>query len=173
VLISIVAAVDLDGVIGRDNGLPWRLPADLRRFRSITLGKPVIMGRRTFESIGRPLGGRTNIVLTRHDAPLPEGVLRADGVEHALDLAGPAEEICVIGGATVFAEFLPRTDRMYLTTVLAHVGGDTFFPAYDATDWTETSHGAHEADARNPLPYAFRVLDRVRSSSRCDRTPRG
>jgi dihydrofolate reductase len=164
-LISIVAAVDLDGVIGKDNGLPWRLPADLRRFRAITMEKPVIMGRRTFESIGRPLDGRTNIVLTRHDAPLPDGVLRADGVEHALELARPAEDICVIGGEAVFAAFLPRADRMYLTTVLAHVGGDTYFPAYDAAEWIETSNETHAADERNPLPYAFRVLERVRRPS--------
>jgi dihydrofolate reductase len=162
VRISLVVAADLDGVIGKDNGLPWRLPADLRRFRAITLGKPIIMGWRTWESIGRPLDGRTNIVMTTRQEPLPDGVLRAGSVEQALELAEPAEEVCVIGGAAVFVPFLPLADRLYLTTVLAHVEGDTWLPTYDPAEWVETSREEHEADEKNPYPYVFLVLDRVR-----------
>jgi dihydrofolate reductase len=164
--ISLVVAADLDGVIGKDNGLPWRLPADLRRFRAITMGKPIIMGRRTFDSIGRPLDGRTNIVMTRGDAPLPEGVLRAGSVEQALALAEPAEEVCVIGGAAVFMPFLPWADRIYLTRVLAHVEGDTWLPPYDLGEWIETSREDHQPDEKNSYPYTFLVLDRVRQSER-------
>ncbi|MEA2639542.1 MAG: dihydrofolate reductase [Chloroflexota bacterium] len=158
--ISLVVAADLDGVIGKDGGLPWRLPADLRRFRAITMGKPIIMGRRTFESIGKPLDGRMNVVLTRSDTPLPEGVLRAGSVDEALRLAGTVEEVCVIGGGVVFAEALPIADRIYLTTVQAHLAGDTHFPRLDPAEWTEVSREDHDPDEKNALPFSFRVLER-------------
>jgi dihydrofolate reductase len=159
--ISLVAAADLEGVIGKDRGLPWHLPADLRRFRRITTGKPVLMGRATWESIGRPLPERTNIVLTTRGIQVADGVRLARSIDEALALAAPCEEAMVIGGATVYAQFLPRADRIYLTTVHARLAGDTRFPALEPGGWRETAREDHGADARNPYPYSFRILDRA------------
>lgn len=158
--ISLVVATDLDGVIGRDNRLPWRLPADLRHFKRTTLGKPVVMGRRTFESIGKPLVGRTNIVLTRDAAFAAEGVLVARSVDEALRLAAPAAEVMVIGGAAVYRAFLPRAERIYWTLVQERFEGDTRLPPFDPAVWSEVERVDAEPDAHNPYPYSFRVLER-------------
>jgi dihydrofolate reductase len=161
--VTLVVAVAENGVIGREGGLPWRLPADLQRFKALTLGKPVLMGRRTFESIGRALPGRHNIVLTRRRsdvAPLP-GVTVVHDWEAALAAAGDAAEIMVIGGAEIYAMALPHADRIELTRVHATIDGDTHFPAIDAERWV-TRHGeTHAADERHPHAMTFLTLERA------------
>ena len=161
--ISFVVAFDRNKAIGKNGGLPWRLPDDMRRVRELTMGKPLIMGRRTYESIGRPLRGRTNIVLTRDRAFHPDGVLVAPTPEEALALAGDAPEVIVFGGAEVFRHFLPMADRIYLTQVDADVGGDTYFD-FASTDWLVVDNVPHPADERHPYPFNFLTLDRIRKS---------
>jgi dihydrofolate reductase len=156
-----VVAHDRRGVIGKDGGLPWRLPDDMRHVRKLTVGKPLIMGRRTFESIGRPLPDRTSIVLTRDPGFRCEGCLVARTTEEALRLAGDAPEVIVFGGAGVFAEFLPRADRIYLTEVDAEVSGDTYFPRLDPAEWREVARQTHAADARHPFAFSFVTLERA------------
>jgi dihydrofolate reductase len=158
--ISIVVAVAANGVIGRDNALPWHLPADLRHFREITLGKPVVMGRRTYESIGRPLQGRVNIVVTRRPAFRAPGCVVVNSAEAALRAARGAAEVMVIGGATLYAELLPRATRIYLTLVHAVMDGDTRFPELPGDEWVEAEREDHEPDARNPCPFSFLLLER-------------
>jgi dihydrofolate reductase len=159
--IAFVVARDRNGVIGKDGRLPWRLPDDLKHVRELTVGKPLIMGRRTYDSIGKPLPDRTNIVLTRDPTFRPEGVKVARSTDEALALAGDAPEIIVFGGAGVFAEFLPRADRIYLTEVDAAVAGDTYFPRLDPSEWRETERRVHPADERHPYAFAFVTLDRA------------
>lgn len=161
--ISFVLAYDRNKVIGRDGGLPWRLPDDMKHVREVTTGKPLIMGRRTYASIGRPLKGRTNIVLTRDPAFHQEGVLTARTPDEALALAGDAPEVIVFGGAEVFRLFLPMADRIYLTQVDADVGGDTYFD-FDSADWRVVESASHAADERHPYAFEFRTLDRIRKS---------
>ena len=162
-LISPIAACALDMTIGQDNDLPWYLPADLRFFKRTTVGKPVILGRRTFESLDGPLGGRTNIVLSRRADYAPAGATVAGSIDEALEIATTHEpdEVMILGGARVYEEFLPISDRMYLTVVHARFAGDTFFPAFDIDQWRIASSEHHEADAKNPHPYSFHVLERV------------
>jgi dihydrofolate reductase len=133
----------------------------MRHVRKLTTGKPLIMGRRTYESIGRPLPDRTNIVLTRDPAFHPEGVVVARTPEEALTVAGDAPEVIVFGGAEVFRQFLPMTDRIYLTEVDADVGGDTFFD-FDAADWRVLDSEEHPADERHAYPFKFMTLERIR-----------
>jgi dihydrofolate reductase len=159
--IAFVVAIDRNRVIGKDGGLPWRLPDDMKHVRELTTGKPLIMGRRTYDSIGRPLPNRTNIVLTRDPAFHPEGVLVARTPDEALRLAGHAPEIIVFGGAEIFRMFLPRADRLYLTEVDADVGGDTFFPELDAREWQEVERVEHARDERHPYAFRFLTLDRA------------
>jgi len=158
--IAFVVAVDRNKVIGKDGGLPWRLPDDMRHVRAVTMGKPLIMGRRTYDSIGHPLPGRTNIVLTRDPAFRPEGVLVASSPEEALRLAGEAPEIIVFGGAQVFKEVLPMVDRLYLTAVEAVVQGDTYFDM-GIDDWRVVTNERHEADDRHKYAFNISVLDRI------------
>lgn len=160
--IAFVVARDRGGVIGKGGALPWRLPDDLKHVRALTVGKPLIMGRRTYESIGRPLPDRTNIVLTRDPAFHADGVRIARTPEEALAIAGDAPETIVFGGADVFRHFLPLADRIYLTEVDAEVGGDTFFPALDPKEWRELETEDHAADAKHPYPFRFVTLERVR-----------
>src|SRR5262245_8417642 len=127
-IVSLIVAMAENGVIGRDNALPWRLPEDLRRFKTITMGKPVIMGRKTFESIGKPLPGRTNIVLTRDKSWSADGVSVVHSFDEAMARAGEVAEVAVIGGAELFRMALARADRIYLTLVHAEVAGDVVFP---------------------------------------------
>jgi len=161
--ISFVLAFDRNKVIGRNGGLPWRLPDDMRHVREVTDGKPLIMGRRTYASIGRPLRGRTSIVLTRDPEFHPEGVLTARTPEEALALAGDVPEVIVFGGAEVFRHFLPMADRIYLTQVDADVGGDTYFD-FVSTDWQVIENTPHLADERHPYAFNFLTLDRIRKS---------
>lgn len=158
--VSLVVAMARNRVIGRNNALPWRLAEDLRRFKATTLGKPILMGRKTFESIGKPLPGRRNIVLTRDPAWRAEGVDVVRTVEEALQLAEQSPELAVIGGAEVYQLTLPYADRIYLTRVEADVAGDTLFPELDVTQWREAQAGSHPADERNQYPVTFLILDR-------------
>jgi dihydrofolate reductase len=166
--LCLIVAVAENGVIGRDNDLPWRLSGDLKRFKSLTMGKPLIMGRKTYESIGRPLPGRTSIVLTRDDDFTADGVLIARDQAAAMALAEQTarttgvEEIMVIGGAGIYRLFLPDADRLYLTEVHMASPGDTYFPDINARDWMEISRERHDAEAGESCDYSFVVLDRAR-----------
>ena len=159
-----VVAMDTSGVIGRDNGLPWHLPADLQHFKRTTMGKPILMGRKTYESIGRPLPGRTNIVITRDTGYRAEGCVVVNSIEAALAVAGNQDEIMVIGGAEFYRQVLPRTDTIYLTRIHDSFDGDTCFPELNAADWREVERSDHAADEKNPHDYSFIRLDRVRSA---------
>ena len=160
--IAFVVARDRHGVIGKDGRLPWRLPDDMRHVRDLTVGKPLIMGRRTFASIGRPLPNRVSIVLTRDPDFRCDGCLIARTTDEALALAGDAPEVIVFGGAGVFRDFLPRADRIYLTEVDTEAEGDTFFPSLDPKEWHEVDRKAHPADARHPFAFTFVLLERAR-----------
>ncbi len=142
-------------VIGRDNALPWHLSEDLRRFKALTMGKPVLMGRRTHESIGRPLPGRDNLVVTRRAAYQAPGCRVFGDLEAALAAAAGSAEIMVIGGADVYAQTIGRAARMYLTLVDAQVTGDALFPAFDPQHWQVTSCDDHPAGAGRPLGFCF------------------
>lgn len=158
-----MVAVAANGVIGRDNSLPWHLPEDLRYFKRVTLGKPVIMGRRTFESIGRPLPGRSNILVSRNREFAAAGISVVDSVAAALMLAeqlAPTGEVVVIGGAAIYREALPLAQRLYVTEVHANVDGDTRLPAVDWAEWRELRREEHRAQPPSPFNYAFVVYER-------------
>jgi dihydrofolate reductase len=160
-LVSLIVAMAQNGVIGRANALPWqRLPEDLKRFRAFTLGKPVLMGRKTFESIGRALPGRANLVLTRDRTWSAPGVVVAHSVEEALAQAAGSNELVVIGGAEIYRLVLPFARRIYLTHVHADVPGDTFFPDFDATQWDDVECRMHPADDEHAYPVTFVTLER-------------
>ena len=159
-LISLIVAMAQNGVIGRDNALPWRLPEDLRRFRAFTLGKPILMGRKTFESIGRPLPGRLNLVLTRDRGWCAAGVIVVHSVEEALERAGASEELVAIGGAEIYRLVLPFARRIYLTHVHADVPGDIYFPDFDPTQWADVEYSTHPADGEHAYPVTFVTLER-------------
>jgi dihydrofolate reductase len=160
-LVSLIVAMAQNGVIGRANALPWeRLPEDLKRFRAFTLGKPVLMGRKTFESIGRPLPGRANLVLTRDRAWSAAGGVVAHSVEEALAQAAESHELVVIGGAEIYRLVLPFARRIYLTHVHADVPGDTFFPDFDPTQWDDVECRMHPADEEHAYPVTFVTLER-------------
>ena len=165
--ITLVVAMDEYGVIGRGGGLPWRLPNDLKFFKRITMGKPILMGRRTHESIGRPLPGRENLVLTRDRSYAAEGCRVVHDLEEALAAAEGAGELMVIGGAEVYARCLPRAERIWLTRVHGRVTGDTHMPPLDPAEWRETWRERHPADEKNPYPHSFVLLERRRA--RADR----
>lgn len=158
--ISLMVARAANGVIGRDNALPWHLPADLQRFKSLTLGKPILMGRRTFESIGRALPGRINLVLTRDAKWHAPGAIAVHSLEEAFKESGAAAELVVIGGAELFRLALPLTRQIYLTDIHADIPGDTLFPALAPEEWHELETLAHPADARHAHAMTFRRLAR-------------
>lgn len=163
--IALIAAMTDERVIGVENRLPWRLPADMRWFRRHTLGKPIIMGRKTFESLGcRPLPERRNIVVTHDRAFRAEGIVIAHSIEEALAEAADCAEAMIIGGASFYAQLLPRADRLYLTWVHAPIRGDAWFPAFDPAQWHEVLREAHPADDKNPHACSFVVLERMRGS---------
>jgi dihydrofolate reductase len=156
--IVLIAALDREYAIGKGNALPWRLPADLRRFKTLTLGKPLLMGRRTAESLGRALPGRRNLVLTRSGRAPFDGMEAVASVDDALRIAAKdaADELCVIGGGEVFAMTLPSAARMHLTWVDTVVeGADAFFPRFDRDEWIEAAREAHAADARHVFGFEF------------------
>ncbi len=140
--------------------MPWHLPADLAWFKRQTLGKPVIMGRKTWDSVGRALPGRKNIVISRDAAFQPEGAARVGSPDEALALVADAPEVMVIGGAQIYVHFLPRADRLYLTHIKANLSGDTFFPDYTQYAWRELERTAFPADAKNPYSCTFLILER-------------
>jgi dihydrofolate reductase len=160
--LSLIAAMDRNRLIGNGNDLPWRLPADLQHFKRITLGKPVLMGRLTYESIGKPLPGRRNIVITRDEGYRAEGCEVVDSIDAALEAVSDAEEAMVIGGATLYKQMLPKAHRLYVTCIDAVFDGDTWFPEWKEAEWRELSRESHEADERNPHPYSFVRLERVK-----------
>lgn len=159
-LLTAVVAVAENNVIGRDGGLPWHLPDDLKHFKAMTLGRPVLMGRRTFESIGKALPGRRNIVLTRHPLDIA-GIETVDSLDAALRLVADAPEVAVIGGARLWRDTLPQIDRIHLTRVHAAVEGDTWFPELDAKQWRETGRTTQPANERNAYAMSFITLERV------------
>ena len=160
--ISMIAAMAHDRVIGKDNQMPWHLPADLAHFKRVTLGKPVLMGRKTFESIGRPLPGRRNLVISRNPDYQVEGIEVVGSVEAALALlsGSSVEELMVIGGGHLYAEMLPSADCLYLTRIDLAVEGDTRFPAFDDGQWQRVDCESHPADEKNPHPYSFETWQR-------------
>ncbi len=147
-------------VIGAHGALPWRLPADLKRFKDLTMGKPVLMGRKTQESIGRALPGRTNIVMSRNPALSISGCTVVPSMEAALAWARDCEEIMVIGGGSVYAATFPLAERIYLTEIHAELDGDTYFPHYDRGDWMEQSRQDFPADQTHRVAHSFSVLER-------------
>ncbi len=155
----LVAAMDRNRVIGRDGAMPWHLPADLAHFKQITMGHPVLMGRKTFEAIGRALPGRSNIVLTRSDAPFPDGVSRAGSLEEALVAAG-ASPVMVIGGGEIYRQALPMATGMELTFVDTEVDGDTRFPEWDKDEWDLRATRVLPPDEKNPCRMVFSSLVR-------------
>ncbi len=157
-----IAALAKKQVIGKNNLMPWHMPADLAHFKRVTLGKPVLMGRKTFESIGRPLPGRRNLVISRNPDYQAEGIEVVGSVEAALALlAGSSvEELMVIGGGHLYAEMLPRADCLYLTRIDLAVEGDTRFPAFDDGQWQRVDCESHPADEKNPHPYSFETWQR-------------
>jgi dihydrofolate reductase len=159
--VALVVAMADNGVIGRDGGLPWHLPDDLKYFKVVTFGKPVLMGRRTFDSIGKPLPGRRNLVLSRAAAASVPGVEYVRSVEQARALAAGAAELCVIGGAEVYALALPLATRIYLTRVHALVTGDVYFPLRDFSGWRESDSVSHAADERHAYAMSFVTLERA------------
>lgn len=164
--IALIVAMAENRVIGRDGRLPWRIPADLKHFKAKTMGKPIVMGRRTFDSIGKPLPGRANIVVTRGNATFPEGVDVAGDIDTALAIAQKradetsADEIMIIGGAALYEATLSRADRLYLTEVHATVDGDTCFPPFDQDEWRVTER--EDREDIHAVPVSFVTLDRRR-----------
>jgi dihydrofolate reductase len=162
--ISLVVAVARNGIIGREGGLPWHISSDLKRFKEITMGKPVVMGRKTWQSLPRkPLPGRLNIVLTRQPGFVAEGATVVATPEEALAAAAGAEEIAVIGGGEIYGLFFARADRIYLTEVDLTVEGDTRFPGIDPAEWREISRERHEAGPKDSAGFTLRVIDRRRT----------
>lgn len=164
--LALIWAMSRNRTIGRNNALPWHLPEDMKYFKRVTMGKPIIMGRKTWESIGRPLPGRSNIVITRDPSYVAEGVKIVRTLEEAISLAASialidgANEAVVIGGAQIYALALPLAQRLYMTQVHAEVEGDAFFPQFDLTQWEELGREDFSASGPNPYDYSFVVLER-------------
>ena len=159
--ISLIVAAATNNVIGRGGGLPWHLSEDLKRFKRLTTGKPIIMGRLTHESIGKPLPDRRNIVISSRDGPEIEGCEVVATPDDALALVGDAEEVMVIGGGKVYEQMLPMADRIYMTLVDASPDGDTFFPELSNEEWQVVEQEDFGADDSHPYGFSFRTLDRV------------
>ncbi|WP_024611648.1 type 3 dihydrofolate reductase [Pseudoalteromonas sp. TB64] len=158
-IISMIAAMANNRVIGLDNKMPWHLPADLQHFKKVTTGKPVIMGRKTFESIGRPLPGRRNIIITRNSEYQAVGIETVTTPEAALELVCDVEEVMIIGGGNIYQQFLERTDRLYLTFIDLDVKGDTQFPDYQkVANWEVKSEESKQPDDKNKHSYKFVTL---------------
>lgn len=160
-VISIIAAIAENRVIGRDNTLPWHLPADLRRVRELTTGHHIILGRKNYESLNKPLPNRVNVVITRNSDYQAPGCVVAHSLEEALILSERDSEIFIFGGAELYAQTLTIADRMYLTLVHAVVSGDTYFPDINWDDWHEVAHERHEPDEKHPYAYTFLTFERV------------
>jgi dihydrofolate reductase len=159
-MISVIVAASTNNVIGMQGGLPWRISDDLKRFKALTLGKPVVMGRRTYESIGRPLPGRQNIVITRQAGFDAQGCDVVASPQEALAITGGAAEVFVIGGSEIYALFLPQANRLYLTRVHARIDGDAHFPDIDEKQWRLVDTEAHDASDANQFAFEFRTYER-------------
>ena len=166
-ILSMIVATADNNIIGKDNDMPWHLPADLAHFKKVTLGKPVIMGRKTYESIGRPLPGRRNIVISRDETYQAQGIDTVTSVENALALVDgstgneAAVEIMVIGGGAIYQHCLPKADRLYITHIKATIDGDTQFPNYDDESWQQISSEIRESDEKNAYDLDFCIYQRV------------
>jgi len=158
-IISLIAAMDKNKAIGKNNSLPWKLPADMKRFKELTLNKPVIMGRKTFESIGKPLSNRKNIILTKDKNYRAEGCIAVHSVDEALKANKENKEVMIIGGEQIFKEFLPRANRMYLTLIDEDFEGDAHFPEYNKDGWKEVKREEHKSDK---YKYVFVDLEKVK-----------
>lgn len=159
-LVSIIAAMDRNRLIGNKNQLPWHLPADLAHFKKVTMGKPIIMGRKTYDSIGRSLPGRTNIVLTRDADFHADGVVVAYNLQQAFEYAGGSDEVMIIGGSSIYELALPQADRLYLTYVEAAYQGDAWFPGFELGQWCVVASEEHGADQKNACDYSFVTYQR-------------
>ena len=160
--ISIIVAMAINRVIGKNNRLPWRLPADLKHFKQTTMGKPILMGRKTWESIGRALPGRTSIVMTRDADFTAPGCVVVNTIESALRATAQHDEIMVIGGAELYRQVLPLAGTIYMTLIHEEIDGDTFFPELEGDEWLEVERADFEPDEDNPYEYSFIILERVR-----------
>jgi len=165
-IVSMISAMSHDRVIGLNGGMPWHLPADLANFKRSTMGCSVIMGRTTYDSIGKPLPGRKNIVLSRSPELSLAGCEVVGSLDDALELVKHEQEVFIIGGQQVYQQALSLAERLYLTHIEAKFEGDTFFPDYTSIDWTQLSSKKHPADEKNPYPYRFEVLERVPTTSK-------
>ncbi len=168
---ALVVAMAENRVIGRDGDMPWHLPEDLKYFKRVTMGKPIIMGRKTYQSIGRPLPGRLNIVITRDDSYAPEGVHVVHSLDRAIAVAREraaedgADEVMIVGGGQIYADAASLADRVYLTEVHAAIDGDTVFPELPEDDWREVSRERHAAVKEGEPAYSFVILERLEGSS--------
>ena len=158
--VSVIVAMAHNRVIGAGNKIPWHLPAELKLFKTITMGHHIVMGRNTWESIGRLLPGRTSVIVTRQPAYRVEGAVMASSIETALDVCKGDDEIFIIGGAQLYAAAMPYANRLYLTVVDADIAGDAFMPAYDPAAWHQRSAQSYPADEKNPYAYEQTVYDR-------------
>lgn len=153
--ISLVAALTRNHVIGKGNQTPWHMPADLRRFKELTMGKPIVMGRKTHQSIGRVLIGRQNIILSRSQDFKVHKASVVNSLQEAFALVKDAPDVMIIGGAEVFKDVLPIASALYLTWIEAHIAGDVYFPSFELSRWTAVREEKHAADNENPYPYTF------------------
>jgi dihydrofolate reductase len=153
--ISILVAVAKNRVIGINNTLPWHLPADLKHFKALTMGHHIIMGRKTYESIGRPLPGRTTVIVTRNAALKVAGCLVAHSLQEAIELCGNNEKVFIVGGAELYAQALPLADTMYITEIQQEVQGDAYFPEFNRDEWQEVAREVHSQETPQPLAYHF------------------
>ena len=158
--LSIVVAMDENRLIGKDNKLPWHLPADLAYFKKITTGKSIVMGRKTYDSIGRPLPNRRNIVISRNSKTLITGCEVLTSIDEVLSTTKDEDEVMIIGGASLCEQLLPQVSRLYITKIEGKFDGDVYFPEYDESDWRQVSCESHLPDASNQHPYHFLVLER-------------
>jgi len=163
-ILSIITAMDENRLIGKENGLPWKLPADLQFFKKVTMSKPIIMGRKTFESIGRPLPGRRNIIITRDQSFRADGCEVVFSPESAVDAVSNVDEAMVIGGANIYQQLIPSADRLYLTKVAGEFDGDAWFPEINFSEWQLSEKEDHLADEKNETDYSFQVFDRISKS---------
>ncbi len=159
-LISIISAMARNRVIGHENRLPWHLPADLAHFKAVTMGKPMVMGRKTWESLPGLLPGRPHIVVSRNRDYQATGATVVHSLEEAIQAAGQADELMIVGGANLYAQAMSHARRMYLTLIDADVQGDAWFPVFDMDEWRETARETHRADEHNPFGYQFITLEK-------------
>lgn len=159
-VVSIIAAVASNGVIGRQGDLPWHMPTDLRRFKRLTMGHHLVVGRKTWDEVGKPLPGRIMVVVTRDRSFRPEGATVVHSVDAALSAARGDDEVFIAGGGEIYRQALPLADRLYITRIHAHVEGDTVFPEIDENEWHVIDREDYDADERNPYPFSFLVYER-------------